>query len=84
MLAPTILIVAALGVFRGFFQGHGTMIPTAVSQLAEQIINAIVSILAGYFLVKAYTGVANTAPYGAAGGTMGTAAGALTALFFMP
>lgn len=83
VLAPTILIVAALGVFRGFFQGHGTMIPTAVSQLAEQIINAIVSILAGYFLVKAYTGVANTAPYGAAGGTMGTAAGALTALFFM-
>lgn len=83
VLAPTVLIVAALGVFRGFFQGHGTMIPTAVSQLAEQVMNAVISILAGYLLVKAYTGITNTAPYGAAGGTLGTAAGALTALVFM-
>ena len=32
VLAPCILVVAFLGVFRGFFQGFGTMIPTAVSQ----------------------------------------------------
>ena len=30
VLAPTIFIVALLGVLRGFFQGQGTMIPTAV------------------------------------------------------
>ena len=34
VLAPCILIVAILGVLRGFFQGYGTMIPTAVSQVA--------------------------------------------------
>ena len=83
VLAPTVLIVAALGVFRGFFQGHGTMIPTAVSQLAEQVVNAIVSVLAGYLLVKAYKGASDVAAYGAAGGTLGTAMGAFTALLFV-
>ena len=33
VLAPTIFLVAILGVLRGFFQGQGTMIPTAVSQI---------------------------------------------------
>ncbi|MGN0407638.1 MAG: oligosaccharide flippase family protein [Bacteroides sp.] len=83
VLAPTILIVAALGVFRGFFQGHGTMIPTAISQLAEQIVNAVVSVLAGYLLINAFKDSADTAAYGAAGGTLGTEMGALTALLFM-
>ena len=35
-LAPTIWIMAYLGVLRGFFQGHGTMIPTAISQIFER------------------------------------------------
>ena len=39
VLAPTIFIVALLGVLRGFFQGQGTMIPTAVSQIIEQLVN---------------------------------------------
>ncbi len=87
-LAPTILVMAFLGVLRGYFQGHGTMIPTAVSQVAEQIINAIVSVLAGWLLFRMGTardagGDAYYGPaYGAAGGTIGTGAGALTALLF--
>ena len=89
-LAPTILIMAFLGVFRGYFQGHNTMIPTAFSQIAEQIVNAVVSIAAGYFLFL--SGAARdlaegledyySAAFGAAGGTIGTGAGALTALLF--
>lgn len=83
VLAPTILFVAVMGVVRGFFQGQGTMIPTAVSQLIEQIINAVVSILAGYLLMKSYAGSQHAAAYGAAGGTLGTALGALSALIFL-
>ena len=30
-LAPTVLVSALLGVVRGFFQGKGTMVPTALS-----------------------------------------------------
>ena len=83
VLAPTIFFVAILGVVRGFFQGQGTMIPTAVSQLIEQILNAAVSIIAGFMLMKAFASSANASAYGAAGGTLGTAAGALVALLFL-
>ena len=40
VLAPALFIVAVLGVMRGYFQGMGTMVPTAISQVLEQIINA--------------------------------------------
>lgn len=91
ILAPTIFIVAVLGVFRGFFQGLHTMVPSAVSQLFEQIINAIVSVVAAYNLYnygkKVGAVLANeelyAAAYGAAGGTLGTALGALSALLFI-
>ncbi len=91
ILAPTVFVVAILGVFRGFFQGLNTMVPSAVSQVAEQILNAIVSVVAAYSLydygkkVGAVLGDANNyaAAYGAAGGTLGTAAGAVLALIFV-
>ena len=35
VLAPGLLVVAVLGVIRGFFQGLGTMMPSAVSQIIE-------------------------------------------------
>lgn len=91
VLAPTLLIVAILGVVRGFFQGMGTMMPSAVSQLLEQIINAVVSIWAAYMLfgygsrIGAVLGNSEQygAAYGAAGGTIGTGVGALAALLFV-
>lgn len=90
VLAPCILIVALLGVLRGFFQGNGTMLPTAISQVLEQIINAVISIVGAYFLLKAGQSVADKkghssygAAYAAAGGTLGTVAGALSALLFL-
>lgn len=80
VLAPTVFIVAVLGVLRGFFQGHGNMVPTAVSQVFEQIVNAVVSIVAAWMLVSAHAGTADIAGYGAMGATLGTCFGALTAL----
>ena len=52
VLAPGLFIVAVMGVFRGYFQGMGTMIPTAVSQILEQIVNAIVSIIGASYLLE--------------------------------
>lgn len=83
VLAPTLFIMCILGVLRGFFQGLGTMVPTAVSQIFEQIVNAIVSIAAATYLYKAGEKVGQETAYSAAGGTLGTACGALTALIFM-
>ena len=47
ILGPALVVVAVLGVLRGFFQGLGTMMPSAISQIIEQIVNAIISIWAG-------------------------------------
>ena len=80
VLAPTVLIVAVLGVFRGFFQGQGNMVPTALSQLIEQIVNAIVSVVASFGFMKAYADSLNPGEYGAMGGTLGTCLGAAAAL----
>lgn len=90
VLAPCILIVAVLGVLRGFFQGNGSMIPTAVSQVVEQIVNAAVSIAGAYLLFRVGMEVAEVrgndsygAAYAAAGGTLGTVIGAVSALLFL-
>lgn len=87
VLAPTVWIMAYLGVLRGFFQGHSTMVPTAVSQIFEQIVNAVISLLAAKSLfdlgVKSnlvYGSTEYSYAFGAAGGALGTGAGALTAL----
>lgn len=84
VLAPTIFFSAILGVLRGYFQAHNTMVPTSVSQILEQIANAVVSILAGYLLISAFaTDSTSKAILGSVGGTMGTAAGVLVGLLFM-
>lgn len=91
VLAPTLFIVAVLGVIRGFFQGLGTMMPSAVSQIVEQIINAVVSVGAAYYLFRYGAKIGAvlgdpeeySAAYGAAGGTLGTGAGALAGLLFV-
>ena len=45
VLAPAIFLFAIAGAFRGFFQGHETMVPTATSQVIEQIVNAVISVV---------------------------------------
>jgi len=88
-LSPAIFIMAVLGVLRGYFQGQGTMIPTAISQLLEQIVNAGISLIAAFYLFgfgaeqDLLLNTTNKAgAYGASGATLGTVAGALTALLF--
>ncbi len=89
-LAPTIWVIAYLGVFRGYFQGIGTMLPTAISQVLEQIVNAVISVYAASRLFQA--GIKSNLVHGskeysfalgAAGGTIGTGAGAVAALLFL-
>mgnify|MGYP000277989184 CR=1 FL=1 len=91
ILGPALVVVAVLGVLRGFFQGLGTMMPSAISQIIEQIVNAIVSIAAAYILygygarIGAVLGNKEKygSAYGAAGGTLGTNMGAVFALLFL-
>ena len=85
VLAPTIFFSGFLGVFRGFFQAHGSMMHTSISQILEQILNAAVSILAAKFLIGlvADEDATTRAIYGSAGSALGTGAGVLIGLLFM-
>lgn len=83
VLAPTIFVFAMMGVIRGFFQGKHTVIPTSVSQILEQIVNAVVSVLAAKLLINHFSASPKISAYGAAGGTLGTLCGALVAFLFL-
>lgn len=93
VFAPTIFIYGILGVLRGYFQAHKTMAQTSVSQILEQIANAVVSIGAAYLLIRHTFGTMELpadetekmlrATKGAVGSAMGTGAGVLAALLFM-
>ncbi|MCR5753359.1 MAG: polysaccharide biosynthesis protein, partial [Acetatifactor sp.] len=92
-LAPTVFVYGILGVLRGYFQAHKSMVQTSVSQILEQLVNAVVSVAAAYLLIK-YTmgtmeypqdlaGQVKRATHGAMGSALGTGAGVLIALLFM-
>ena len=85
VFAPTIFLSGLLGVFRGYFQAHRTMLQTSFSQIIEQILNAAVSLLAAYWLMGlvANKDATTQAIYGAVGSALGTGSGVLIALVFM-
>ena len=83
VLAPTIFVFSVMGVVRGFFQGKHTVLPTSVSQIIEQIVNAVVSVVAAKLLIYHFSASPNISAYGAAGGTLGTLCGAGTAFIFL-
>lgn len=92
ILALAVFFLAVMGVLRGFFQGMGSMMPTAVSQIIEQVFNAVVSIAAAGILFeyglsldqKAGIADGQSGPiYGAAGSTLGTSMGAMAGLLFL-
>lgn len=88
-LAPSLWLMAYLSVMRGYFQGSGDMIPTAVSQILEQIVNAIVSLLVaklfyhkGMIANRLYETTDYGFAFGAKGAAVGTGAGILVAFLF--
>ena len=90
VLAPTLFVVAIMGVFRGYFQGNGTMVPTAFSQLIEQVVLITVSLSSAYFLSMRGAKIGALLQnkfyknaYGAAGATLGCSVGALASLIFL-
>lgn len=85
VFAPTIFLSGLLGVLRGFFQAHRTMLQTSISQIIEQIFNAIISIFVADLLIKSISNGSDTehAIYGAVGSAIGTGTGVIISLLFM-
>jgi stage V sporulation protein B len=51
-IAPSLLFVPLMSVFRGYFQGMQEMRPTAVSQIVEQAVRVAVGLSLAVFLVR--------------------------------
>lgn len=85
VFVPTIFFSGILGVFRGYFQSRKNMVPTSISQILEQIANALVSILAAYLFMVLFAKADETsqAVFGAMGSAVGTGMGVVIGLLFM-
>lgn len=93
VFAPTILVYGMLGVLRGYFQAYSSMVQTSISQIIEQIINAVFSVGTAYFMINSVMGTMDIpvdtnaqktrAIWGAMGSAVGTSMGVLFALIFM-
>lgn len=89
VLAPTVFLSGFLSVYRGYFQAYGDMVPTSISQIVEQIINAVFSIVVAllfmqWALALGYDdSTTEYYAYGAAGGTVGTGIAVIAGLVYM-
>lgn len=77
-LVPALLFVPIMSSFRGFFQGHQSMVPTALSQVIEQLFRVISGLILTYYLLDRGTAIA--AGGASFGGSVGAIAGTLTML----
>ena len=76
-IAPSLFFVAIISAYRGYFQGVQQMLPTAVSQIIEQVVKAI----AGLLLASLWIGKGEI--YGAAGAVLGITISELFALAYL-
>ncbi len=73
-VAPAIFFAGLMSVFRGYFQGYQSMIPTAVSQVIEQLFRVTAVIILAYLLFP--LGL----EFAAAGATFGAVVGGVAGL----
>lgn len=76
-LTPAIFFVTILSSYRGYFQGLQMMVPSAISQIVEQLLRVVTMIVLAYMLLP--KGI----EYAAAGATFGAAPGAVFGLLVL-
>lgn len=78
-ISPAIFFVSIASICRGFYQGHGDMIPTAMSEVIEALCKLILGLYCAWWLSKN-----GFAPYVvASGAVLGVSAGALVSAIFL-
>ena len=76
-LAPAALFVCCMAAFRGYFQGHGNMVPTSVSQVVEALCKLVLGLALAYLLAKQSIALAS------AGAILGVTIGTFVALLLL-
>ena len=86
VIAPTLLLVCISSAFRGYFQGHQSMTPTAISEVIEAVGKFALGIFFAKFALNRGYPIHIVAAYALVGLTVGTALGMIylfiTRLFF--
>ncbi len=78
-LGPAIIFAAILAGYRGYMQGVEEMESLAISQIIEQLINVVLSLVFAALLIW----VTGSLEWGSAGGTVGTSLGAVVAIMYI-
>lgn len=76
-VAPAIFFSSLMSVFRGYFQGHQSMMPTAVSQVVEQLFRVTAVLFLAFLLFP------RGLEYAAAGATFGAVVGGVFGLIIL-
>ena len=78
-IAPACFFVCVLSAFRGYAQGHGNMVPTAVSQIIEALGKLVIGLALSWVLVQAGASSSDAA----AGAIFGVTCGAGICLVYL-
>lgn len=82
-LAPALLLVPALSLMRGFFQGYQDMVPSAISQVIEQIARVLYLLGATYVVMSLLDGnIANAVAHSTFAAFIGAIAATIVLLFY--
>ncbi len=83
-LSPSVLCVCIMSAFRGYYQGHSNMVPTAVSQIIEATCKLVIGLALAFLILKTVTGgEAYAQRMSAAGAIFGVSVGSIIALAYM-
>lgn len=74
-----LLLVPVMASFRGFFQGYQEMMPSALSQIIEQMVRVLTILCLSWYCIESGYGIV----YAGAGATFGAVTGAVCALMIL-
>jgi len=74
-IAPTMFFICVSSAYRGYFQGCGNMLPTAVSQLIEALFKLLFGVSAALYAIRSGYGIEVVAAYAVSGLTLGAFSG---------
>ena len=78
-LGPCAFLMGVISTYRGFFQGHGNMIPTSISQVLEAVFKLVVGLAAAVVLLH----VTGSIPLAAGGAILGVTVSCMISAIYL-
>ncbi|PGS56344.1 polysaccharide biosynthesis protein [Bacillus sp. AFS041924] len=83
IVSTALILVPSQSLYRGFFQGHQSTGPTTVSQLIEQIVRIVFTLVGSYLILKVFGGtITQAVGLSTFAATIGAVGGILNLLWY--